>query len=46
MRELKSSIYAPHPNPLPNGEGIFRDAHKVFLQTWSVYCLILISLSH
>jgi len=24
MRGLESSIYTPHPNPLPEGEGIFR----------------------
>ncbi|MEQ1544781.1 M20/M25/M40 family metallo-hydrolase [Methyloglobulus sp.] len=26
MRGLKSSIYNPHPSPLPEGEGIFRDS--------------------
>ncbi len=26
MRVLKSIIYAPHPSPLPMGEGIIRDA--------------------
>jgi len=24
MRGLKSIVYIPHPNPLPEGEGIFR----------------------
>jgi hypothetical protein len=28
MRALKTSIYNPHPSPLPEGEGIFRDTHK------------------
>jgi hypothetical protein len=26
MRGLKSIIYNPHPSPLPEGEGIFRDS--------------------
>jgi hypothetical protein len=26
MRELKSNIYNPHPSPLPDGEGIFKDS--------------------
>jgi hypothetical protein len=26
MRGLKSSIYNPHPSPLLEGEGIFRDS--------------------
>ena len=30
MRVLKSVGYTPHPSPLPEGEGIFRDSHN----TW------------
>lgn len=28
MRVVQSSSYIPHPNHLPEGEGIFRDSHK------------------
>jgi hypothetical protein len=28
MRALKSSIYTPHPSPLPEGEGIVRNSLK------------------
>jgi hypothetical protein len=28
MMGLKSSIYNPHPSPLPEEEGIFRDSLK------------------
>jgi hypothetical protein len=29
VRDLKSSIYIPHPSPLPEGKGIFRGFHKL-----------------